>query len=69
MSFLDELGIITIFLVVVLVVVSVLFCAMTAMAIATAIGGTGFGWWIYAITIFCSLGGTTGGALINIRRD
>lgn len=53
----------------ILLIISIVFCAQTSMAVATAIGGAGVKWWVYAITVFGALGGTTGGTLINIGRD
>ena len=55
-----------VFIIGILVIISFVFCIMTSMAIATAIGGIGVKWWVYAITVFGTLGGTTGGTLINI---
>lgn len=63
----NNFGFFAMFFYCVLIIVSILFCGMTAAAIATALKGVGFSWWVYALTIFCSLGGTTGGALININ--
>ena len=68
MSLWNGLGILGILLVVVLIVVSVWFGIVTATLIATAIGATGWNWWIVAITIFGALGGCRGG-LIKISRD
>ena len=58
-----------IFGILLLIVISVWFCVVTATLIATALGAAGLKWWIVAITLFCSLGGTTGGALIRIGKD
>ena len=41
----------------------------TSTLIATALGASGLKWWIVAITLFCSLGGTTGGSFIRIGKD
>lgn len=68
MSLWNGLGILGILLVVVLIVVCVWFGIVTATLIATAIGATGWNWWIVAITIFSTLGGCSGG-LIKISRD
>ena len=65
----NGLGILGILLVVVLIVISVWFGIVTATLIATAIGATGWNWWIVAITLFCSLGGTAGGSFIRIGKD
>ena len=51
-----------------LIVIGVWFGIVTATLIATAIGATGWNWWIAAITIFSALGGC-GGGLIKISRD
>lgn len=68
MSLWNGLGILGILLVVVLIVIGVWFGIVTATLIATAIGATGWNWWIAAITIFSALGGC-GGSLIKISRD
>lgn len=68
MSLWNGLGILGILLVVVLIVVCVWFGIVTATLIATAIGATGWNWWIVAITIFSTFGGCSGG-LIKISRD
>ena len=68
MSLWNGLGILGILLVVVLIVVCVWFGIVTATLIATAIGATGWNWWIVAITIFGTLGGCSGG-LVKISRD
>lgn len=68
MSLWNGLGILGILLLVVLIVISVWFGIVTATLIATAIGATGWNWWIVAITIFGALGGCSGG-LIKISRD
>ena len=69
MNIWSGLGIFSILLIVVLVIISLWFSVVTATLIATAIGATGWNWWIVSITIFCALGGMTGGSLINIKRD
>ncbi len=69
MNFFEGLGIFSIFLLVVLVVISILFSAITAVEITNAIGSVGLTWWIVALTLFASLGGTTGGAIVKIGRD
>lgn len=69
MNFWNRLGIFGILLLIVSIVISVWFCVVTATLIATAIGAIGWNWWIVAITLFCSLGGATGGALIRIGKD
>ena len=61
----NGLGILGILLVVVLIVIGVWFGIVTATLIATAIGATGWDWWIVAITIFSTLGGS----VIKISRD
>ena len=68
MNLWNGLGILGILLVVVLIVIGVWFGIVTATLIATAIGATGWNWWIVAITIFSALGGC-GGSLIKIGRD
>ena len=68
MSLWNGLGILGILLAVVLIVIGVWFGIVTATLIATAIGATGWNWWIVAITIFSALGGC-GGILIKISRD
>lgn len=67
MSLWNGLGILGILLAVVLVVVGVWFGIITATLIATAIGATGWNWWIVAITIFSALGCC--GSLIKVSRD
>lgn len=69
MNFWNGLGIFGILLLIVLIVISVWFCIVTATLIATALGAVGLNWWIVAITFFCALGGTTGGSLIRIGKD
>lgn len=68
MSLWNGLGILGILLVVVLIVIGVWFGIVTATIIATAVGATGWNWWIVAITIFSALGGA-GGSLISIGKD
>lgn len=68
MSLWNGLGILGILLVVVLIVICVWFGIVTATLIATAIGATGWNWWIAAITIFSALGGCSG-SVIKISRD
>lgn len=68
MSFWNGLGIFSILLVIVLIVLGVWFGIVTATIIATAVGATGWNWWIVAITIFGALGGC-GGSLITIGKD
>ena len=68
MSLWSGLGIFGILLVIILVIVGIWFGIVTATLIATAIGATGWDWWIAAITIFSALGGC-GGSLIKINRD
>ena len=65
MSLWNGLGILGILLVVVLIIIGVWFGIVTATLIATAIGATGWDWWIVAITIFSTLGGS----VIKISRD
>lgn len=65
----NGLGILGILLLIVLIVISVWFCVTTSTLIATALGASGLKWWIVAITLFCSLGGTTGGSFIRIGKD
>lgn len=69
MSLWNGLRIFGILLLIVLIVISVWFCVVTSTLIATTLGASGLKWWIVAITLFCSLGGTTGGALIRIGKD
>lgn len=69
MNFWNGLGVLGVILLIALVVISIWFCIVTATFIATALGAVGWNWWIIAITLFSSLGGTTGGALINIGRS
>lgn len=68
MSLWNGLGILGILLVVVLIVIGIWFGIVTATLIATAIGATGWNWWIAAITIFSALGGCSG-SLIKISGD
>ena len=68
MSFWNGLGIFSILLVIVLIVLGVWFGIVTATSIATAVGATGWNWWIVAITIFGALGGC-GGSLITIGKN
>lgn len=68
MSLWNGLGILGILLAVVLIVIGVWFGIITATLIATAIGATGWNWWIVAITIFSALGGCCGSS-ITISRD
>ena len=63
MSLWNGLGILGILLAVVLTVVGVWFGIVTATLIATAIGATGWNWWIVAITIFSALGGCCGSSI------
>jgi len=68
MSFWNGLGIFGILLAIVLIILGIWFSVVTATIIATALGATGWNWWIVAITIFAALGGS-GGSLIKISRD
>lgn len=64
----DELGLIGGFFIGVFVIIGIWFGIVTATIIATAVGATGWQWWIVAITIFGALGGC-GGSLIKISRS
>ena len=68
MSLWNGLGVLGILLVVVLIVIGIWFGIVTATLIATAIGATGWNWWIATITIFSALGGCSG-SIIKISRD
>lgn len=62
------LGIFGIIIAIILVIIGIWFGIVTATAIATAVGVTGWDWWIVAITIFSALGGGVG-SLIRVNND
>ena len=68
MSFWSGIGILGIILVIILVIICIWFGIITATMIATAIGATGWKWWVVSLTIFSALGGS-GGSLIRIGKD
>ena len=68
MSFWNGLGILGVLLIIILIVIGIWFGIVTATIIATAVGATGWNWWIVSITIFSALGGS-GGSLIRIGKD
>ena len=68
MKSLQIFGVFSILLIGIFVLAWLVFCIVTATAIATAIGVVGFKWWIVAITIFLSFGASSG-SLITIVRN
>lgn len=68
MNLWEGMGIFGILFVIVFLIVGIWFGIVTATMIATAVGATGFNWWIVAITIFGALGGC-GGSLITIGKN
>lgn len=54
---LSNLGIIGFVFCVIITIVAIIFAAITASCIATAIGVAGLKWWIVAITMFLTIGG------------
>lgn len=60
-----EYGFGTFLFVLILMIISCVFGIATATYIATALGATGFDWWIIAITLFGTFGGANG-SIINL---